>query len=68
MSGHKALQIGRAAPGKMRARDPKMVEQCGKAGLDRRVIRRFSVACHGRSPCFDDAVCHETISNTRRRH
>jgi hypothetical protein len=50
MAGHKALQIGRAAPGEMRARDLEMVEQRGEAGLDRRVIRRCSVAFYGGSP------------------
>jgi hypothetical protein len=29
MPGHEALQIGRAAPGKMRAGDAEMIEQRG---------------------------------------
>ena len=39
MPGHEAPQIGRAAPGEMRARDLKMIEQRGEAGLDRAVFR-----------------------------
>jgi len=34
----KALQIGRAASGKMRANDPEMIEELGETGLNRRVV------------------------------
>jgi hypothetical protein len=47
MRRREALQIGRAAPGKMRAGDPEMVEKLGQAGRDRslRVAFRLSWPC-----------------------
>jgi hypothetical protein len=52
MSGREALQIGRAAPGKMRGDDPEMVEKLGESGLDRAVLREFSDGGYGCSPSF----------------
>jgi hypothetical protein len=52
MSRRETLQIGRAAPGKMRGADPKMVEKLAEAGLDRAVLLGFAYGCYGRSSAF----------------
>ncbi|MGH7029589.1 MAG: hypothetical protein ACREEZ_04105, partial [Stellaceae bacterium] len=44
------MQIGRASPGKMRVRDPEMVEKLGEAGFERKIVRGISGGCYGNAP------------------
>jgi hypothetical protein len=67
MSGGETLQIGRAAPGKMRPGDPEMVEKLGEAGRNRTVLLRLSNGCDGRSPALSPASSRRhTVSRSRR--
>ena len=52
MPRRETLQIGRAAPGKMRGGDPEMVEKLGKTGLDRAVLLGVADGCYGRTSAF----------------
>ncbi len=54
----KPLQIGRAAPGEMRARHSEMVEKLDQAGPDCRLILRFCGDCYHCSPRFPSAILH----------
>jgi hypothetical protein len=52
MPRRETLQIGRAAPGKMRGRDPQMIEKLTEAGLNQAVFLGFADGCYGRSSAF----------------
>jgi hypothetical protein len=47
MPRREALQISRAASGKMRTCDPELVKQVSEAGLDRAVLLGLSGGCYG---------------------